>query len=73
MEPANQGVVAQNKVFFEEFYIHDIGLKFSFKSSPIMFRDLAMNQSLKFLIVLLSNLKKAQINFTRMHQNQSQM
>ena len=61
--------MAQNKVYFEEFYVHDIGLRFSFKSSPIMFRDLAMNQSLKFLIVLLSNLKKAQLTFTHLQIN----
>lgn len=38
-------------------------MKFTFNSSPIMFRELTMNPTLKFLIVLMSNLKKVQLKF----------
>jgi hypothetical protein len=53
----------QKKIYFEEFYIHEIKMKFTFNSSPIMFRELTMNPTLKFLIVLMSNLKKVQLKF----------
>jgi hypothetical protein len=51
-------IQAQKKIYFEEFYVHEIQMKFTFNSSPIMFREFTMNPTLKFLIVLMSNLKK---------------
>ena len=45
------------KIFFESFYIHELKLNFSFVSSPILFREFSMNPTLKFFIVLLSNMK----------------
>lgn len=53
----------QRKIYFEELFIHEIKIKFTFKSSPIMFREFAMNSTMKFLIVLMSNLKKVQLKF----------
>lgn len=57
------GIHGQQKIYFEEFYVHDLRVKFSFKSSPIMFRELALHPTLKFVIVLLSNLKKVKLHF----------
>ena len=50
-------IQAQKKIYFQEFYIHNIKLKFTFSSSPIMFREFSMNPTFKFIIVMLSNLK----------------
>lgn len=58
-----QELQAQKKVYFEEFYIHDIQMKFTFNSSPIMFREFTMNPTLKFLIVLMSSLKNVRLKF----------
>eukprot|EP00347_Sterkiella_histriomuscorum_P015009 403358661 len=55
----------QKKVFFEQFFINDIRLNFSFQSSPILFREFTMNPTLKFFIVLLSNLKNVQLKFSQ--------
>ena len=55
----------QRKIYFEELCIQEIKIKFTFKSSPIMFREFAMNPTMKFLIVLMSNLKKVQLKFTK--------
>lgn len=61
----------QKSVYFEEFYIHDICIRFNFKSSPIMFREVSMNSTylkhplVQFFIVLLSNLKNVNIKFKR--------
>lgn len=63
---------AQKKIYFEEFYVHSLKLKFTFKSSPIMFRELALNSTLKFLVVVMSNLKKVQLSFNRFHIQQQQ-
>lgn len=32
-----------------------------------MFRELALNSTLKFLVVVMSNLKKVQLSFNRFH------
>lgn len=56
-------VQVQKKIYFEEFYIHDIKMRFTFNSSPIMFREFTMNPTLKFLIVLMSNLKNVKLKF----------
>jgi hypothetical protein len=51
------------RVLFEQFYIHEIKLNFTFQSSPILFREFTMNPTLKFLIMLLSNLKNVHLRF----------
>lgn len=51
------------RVLFEQFYIHEIKLNFTFLSSPILFREFTMNPTLKFLIMLLSNLKNVHLRF----------
>lgn len=61
----NRDNQVQKNIYVEEFYIHDICIRFNFNSSPIMFRELSMNSTLKFLIVLMSNLKNVQINFSK--------
>jgi hypothetical protein len=53
------------RVLFEQFYIHDIKINFSFLSSPILFREFTMNPSLKFFIMLLSNLKNMRIKLSK--------
>jgi len=65
-KPYDQGreLQAQKKVYFEEFYVHDIKMKFTFSSSPIMFREFSMNPTLKFLIVLMSSLKNVRLRFS---------
>jgi hypothetical protein len=63
----NRGEIEpQKKIYFEEFYVHNIHMKFTFNSSPIMFREFTMNQTLKFLIVLMSNLKRVQLKFAKL-------
>lgn len=58
--------VNQNtKIFFESFYINDLKMNFSFVSSPILFREFSMNPTLKFFIVLLSNMKNVQLKFSK--------
>lgn len=51
------------KIYFEQFQINEVRLKFTFSSSPILFREFTMNPTLKFFIVLLSNLKNVQLKF----------
>jgi len=51
------------KIFIEHFQIDEVRLTFTFSSSPILFREFTMNPTLKFLIVLLSNLKNVKLNF----------
>jgi hypothetical protein len=47
--------------------MHDIKLKFTFESSPVMLREVGLNTTLKFLLVMMSNLKKVKLNFTAFH------
>lgn len=42
-------------------------MQFSFQSSPIMFREFTMNPTLKFLLVLFSNLKNLNIKLKQLH------
>lgn len=53
------------KIYFESFIISEIRVSFSFSSSPILFRELSMNPTLKFIIVLLSNLKNFKLRFNK--------
>lgn len=43
--------------------MNEIKFNFSFSSSPILFREFSMNPTVKFLIVLLSNMKNVQLKF----------
>ena len=46
-------------------------MSFTFSSSPILFREFTMNPTLKFFLVLLSNLKNVKLRFSKYHlQNQ---
>lgn len=54
---------APTKVYFEHLYVNEIKFNFSFSSSPILFREFSMNPTVKFLIVLLSNMKNVQLKF----------
>lgn len=54
------------KIYFEQFTINAIRLSFTFSSSPILFREFTMNPTLKFLIVLLSNLKNVKLRFSKL-------
>ena len=47
-------------------------MRFTFKSSPIMFREVSMNPTLKFLILLMSNLKKVELKFGSLQLQQQQ-
>ena len=59
------------KIYVEQFQISEIRLNFSFSSSPILFRECTMNPTLKFFLVLLSNLKNVRLGFSKYHlQNQ---
>lgn len=53
------------KIYFEQFQINEIRFSFTFHSSPILFREFTMNPTLKFMIVLLSNLKNVKLRFSR--------
>lgn len=55
------------KIYFELFQINEIRLSFTFSTSPILFREFTMNPTLKFLIVLLSNLKNVKLKFGKCH------
>jgi hypothetical protein len=61
LQNARDGV----KIYCEHFEIDDVQLSFTFSSSPILFREFTMNPTLKFLIVLLSNLKNVKLKFNR--------
>ena len=52
------------KIYIEQFQISEIKLSFTFSSSPILFREFTMNPTLKFFIVLLSNLKNVNLKFS---------
>lgn len=62
----------KKKLYFENFIINDISLNFTFSSSPILFREFSMNPSLKFFIVLLSNMKKVSLKFNHYQLRQTQ-
>jgi len=49
------------KIYIEQFQISEIRLNFTFSSSPILFREFTMNPTLKFFLVLLSNLKNVRL------------
>jgi len=53
------------KIFLEQFSISEIRFSFTFSSSPILFREFTMNPTLKFFIVLLSNLKNVKLKFSK--------
>lgn len=53
------------KIYIEQFQISEIRLSFTFSSSPILFREFTMNPTLKFFIVLLSNLKNVHLRFSK--------
>jgi len=59
-QPKEQSL--QTKIYFEQFYINEIKLNFTFYSSPILFREFSMNPTLKFFIVMLSNLKNTKLH-----------
>ena len=61
------------KIYFDVFQINEIRLSFSFSSSPILFREFTMNPTLKFLIVLLSNLKNVKLKFGKCHMQDQHM
>jgi len=52
-------------IFIEQFHIAEIRLSFTFSSSPILFREFTMNPTLKFFLVLLSNLKNVKLKFSK--------
>ena len=52
---------------FEEFFISKIKINFSFNSSPVTFNELGLNSTLKFFIVLMSNLKKVNLSFEELN------
>ena len=59
------------KIYFENFEIKEIRFSFTFNSSPLMFREFTMNPTLKFFIVLLSNLKNVKLVLSKFQmQNQ---
>ena len=55
------------KIYIEQFQIAEIRLSFTFSSSPILFREFTMNPTLKFFLVLLSNLKDVKLRFSKYH------
>lgn len=55
------------KIYIEDLKISEIKMQFSFQSSPIMFREFTMNPTLKFLLVLFSNLKNLNIKLKQLH------
>ena len=62
----------QMNIFVEHFYIQEINFSFTFSSSPILFREYAMNPALKFFIILMSNLKNVNLKFTAYQRTREQ-
>ena len=52
------------KIYIEHFQIDEIRLSFTFSSSPILFREFTMNPTLKFFLVLMSNMKNVKLRFS---------
>ena len=53
----------ETKVFFEHFYIDTVRVIFSFNSSPLLFHNVDLNPTTKFLVAFLTNVKKIPLNF----------
>jgi hypothetical protein len=66
-KPYNESQRDVKKIYIEQFQISEIQVSFTFSSSPILFREFTMNPTLKFFIVLLSNLKNVHLRFSKYH------